>query len=160
MRNVLQRPHIGLWPRRAAADQQHRSARERGVGHGCDRVGDARPGSRHGDTQRAGQFRVGVRHVDGRSFVANVDDADAFARHVIPDRLDVAALEAEDAVDAARFQKARDPGRGGGLVGVEVDEVGHAFDSEYRRLAARTRTANSWTPRTQRMRNCLSRSST
>jgi len=32
-------------------------------------------------------------------------------------------LETEDAVDATRFQKARDPGRGGGFVGIKVDRV-------------------------------------
>ena len=64
---------------------------------------------------------MGVRHVDGGAFVAHVDDADALARHVVPDRLDVAALQAEDAVDAARLEKARDPGRARGFVGIEVD---------------------------------------
>ena len=120
MRDVLQRPHIGLRPRRAAADQQHRRARQRGVGHGGDGVGDARTGGRHGDAEAAGQLGMGVRHVHGRALVAHVDDADALPRDMVPDRLDVAALQAEDAVDAARFEKARDPGGAGERVGVEV----------------------------------------
>jgi len=60
-----------------------------------------------------------------RGFMANVDDADTLARHVIPDRLDVAALKTEDAVNAASLEKARDPGGGGRRVGVEVDDVAH-----------------------------------
>ncbi len=63
---------------------------------------------------------MGVRHVDRRTFVAGVDDADAEPRRMVPDRLDVAALEPEDAVDAARLQETRDPGRTGVGVGVEV----------------------------------------
>ncbi len=127
--NVLQRAHIGLRSRRAAADQQHRCAGERGVRHGGDGVGDAGPGSRHGDAQHASEFGMGVRHMDGRAFVAHVDDADALARHMIPDRLDMAALQAEDAVDAARFEKTRDPGRARGFVGIEVDGA-HVSGSE------------------------------
>ena len=42
VRDVLQRPHVDLGPRRAAADQQHRGARERGVGDRGDGVGHAR----------------------------------------------------------------------------------------------------------------------
>src|SRR5215472_786625 len=79
---------------------------------------------------------MGVCHVDGRAFVADIDDTDTLARHVIPDRLDVAALEAENAIDAAGFEKARDPGRGGGLVGVEIDGGVHV-GSEYRVLSTR-----------------------
>jgi hypothetical protein len=119
--DVLQRAHIGLRARRAAADQQHRRAGERGIGHGGDRIGHARPGGRHGDAERAGQLRMGMRPVDRGALVAHVDDAEAAARHVIPDRLDVAALQAEDAIDAARLEEARDPGRTRGLVGIEVD---------------------------------------
>ena len=63
---------------------------------------------------------MGVRHVDRGAFVAHVDDADALPRDVIPDRLDMAALQAEDAVDAARLEKARDPGRAGLLIRVEI----------------------------------------
>ena len=67
-----------------------------------------------------GQLGMGVRHVHGGAFVAHVDDADAQPGDVIPDRLDVAALQAEDAVDAARLEEARDPRRAGLLVGVEI----------------------------------------
>ena len=42
---------------------------------------------------------------------------------MVPDRLDVAALQAEDAVDAARLQEARDPGGAGVQIGVEVDRA-------------------------------------
>src|SRR5216683_3030095 len=56
---------------------------------------------------------------------ARASDALALAGYVIPDRLDVAALETEDAVNATGFEKARDPGGGSGIVGVEVDGVAH-----------------------------------
>ena len=101
VRNILQRSHIGLRPRGAAADQQHRRAGERGIRHGRHRVGDAGTGGDHGDAEAAGQFGMGVRHVHGGALVAHVDDADALTRDVIPDRLDMAALQSEDAVDAA-----------------------------------------------------------
>ena len=120
MRDVLQRPHIGLRARRASADQQHRRARERGVGHGGDRIGHARPGRHHGDAERAGELGMGMRHVHRGPFVAHVDDANAAARDVIPDRLDMAALQPEDAVDAARREKPRDPGRAGKLIRIQV----------------------------------------
>ena len=66
-----------------------------------------------------------MRHVNRGAFVAHVDDADALARDVVPDRLDVPALQAEDAVDAARFQEPRDPGGAGFRVGVEILNLGH-----------------------------------
>ena len=88
------------------------------------RVGHAGPGRHHGDAELAGQFGVGVRHVDGRDLVANVDDADAELRGMVPDRLDMAALQPEDAVDAARLQETRDPSRAGVVVGVEVIGAG------------------------------------
>jgi hypothetical protein len=42
-----------------------------------------------------------MRHVDGSPFVANVDDANAGTGEMVPDRLDVAALQAEHAIDTA-----------------------------------------------------------
>src|SRR6185437_1222212 len=68
---------------------------------------------------------MGVRHVHGGAFVAHVDDADALTGDMVPDRLDVAALETEDAVDAARLQEFRDPGGAGLRVRVEILNVGH-----------------------------------
>ena len=61
-----------------------------------------------------------VRHVHGRPFVAHVHNADALQRHMVPDRLDVSTLQAEYTVDAARFQKSRDPGSAGQCIGVQV----------------------------------------
>ena len=49
-----------------------------------------------------------MRHVHGGTLVAHVDDAHAKLCQVVPDRLDVAPLQAEDAVDAAALQEARD----------------------------------------------------
>jgi hypothetical protein len=82
MRDVLQRAHVGLRARGAAADQQHGHARQRGVGHPGHAIGDAGAGRHHGNAEAAGQFCVGMGHVDGRALVAHVDDADAApARH-------------------------------------------------------------------------------
>ncbi len=47
-----------------------------------------------------------VRHVHRGAFVAHVDDAHVQLRQLVPDRLDVAALQAEDAVDAAGDEEA------------------------------------------------------
>ena len=113
VRNVLQRSHIGLRARRAAADQQDRHAGERRIGHRGDCVRHARSGGHHGHAELPGQLGMGVRHMDRGAFVAHVDDADALPRDVIPDRLDMPALQPEDPVDAARLEKAGNPRRAG-----------------------------------------------
>ena len=120
VRDVLQRPHVDLRARRAAADQQHWRAGQRSVGDGRHRVRHARPGRDHGDAERACQLRVRVCHVHGRTFVAHVDDADTEPAHVIPDRLYVAALKAEHPVDAARLQEPGDQRRDGARSRPEV----------------------------------------
>ena len=56
---------------------------------------------------------MSVRHVHRGAFIANVDDADTLPGNVVPDRLNVAALKPKNAVDAARLQKAGNPGRAG-----------------------------------------------
>jgi hypothetical protein len=71
------------------------------------------------------QLCVGMRHVHRRAFVAHVDDADSPPREVIPDRLDVPALEAEDPVDPACLEHMSDPGGHAVLVPVQVLSVGH-----------------------------------
>ena len=125
VRDVLERPHVDLRPRRAAADHQHRRPCQRRVRDRRHHVGDARAGRHHRHAQAARQLGVGVRHVDRRPLVPHVDDADAEPGAVVPDRLDVAALEAEDAVDPPRLEELRDPGRAGLRVGVEVHRLAH-----------------------------------
>ena len=125
MRDVLQRAHIGLGPRGAAADQQDRHPRQRRVGHAGDGVGDAGAGSDHRHAEVAGQLGVRLGHVHGGAFVTHVDDTDAAAAEMVPDRLDVAALDAEDAVDATGDEEAGDPGGAAQLVLVQVDGLGH-----------------------------------
>ena len=49
--------------------------------------------------------------MNGGALVAHIDDADARPRNMVPDRLDVTALQTEDAIDAAGFEKFCDPGR-------------------------------------------------
>jgi 2-dehydro-3-deoxyphosphogalactonate aldolase len=48
---------------------------------------------------------------------------------MVPHRLDVPALEAEDAIDAARFEKARNPPGAGLLIGIEVSILSRSFGS-------------------------------
>ena len=120
MRDILQRPHVRLRTRCAAADQQHRRAGERGIGHRGYGVGYARPGRDHGDAEPPRELGMGVRHMHRGAFVTHVDDSDALPGDMIPDRLDVATLQTEDPIDATRLEKTRDPGRAGLLVGVEI----------------------------------------
>ena len=70
-----------------------------------DGVGHAWTRRHHGDAEFARQLGVGMRHVHRRDLVTNIDDADAELRGMIPDRLDVTALKAENPVDAARLQE-------------------------------------------------------
>ena len=51
---------------------------------------------------------MGVGHVHRRAFIAHVDDAHVALRQLIPDRLDMSALEAEHAVDLASDEKLDD----------------------------------------------------
>ena len=121
--NVLQRPHVDLRAGRAAADDEDGRPCKGGVRNRRHGVGDAWARRHHGDGEVAREFGVGVRHVDGGTLVAGVDDLDAKPRRVVPDRLDVAALQAEDPLDPARLQEAGDPGGAGLLVGVEIGDV-------------------------------------
>ena len=66
------------------------------------------PGGHERDPGLPRQLAVGVRHVHRRALVADVDDAHAEPGELVPDRLDVAALEAEHAVHAVVAQEARD----------------------------------------------------
>ena len=47
-------------------------------------------------------------HVHGRAFIAHVDDAHAALRQLIPDRLDMTALEAEHPIHLAGDEKLDD----------------------------------------------------
>ena len=46
---------------------------------------------------------MGMRHMDRGAFVPDINDADAMLRNVVPDRLNMAALKAEDPIDASRL---------------------------------------------------------
>ena len=128
VRNVLERPHVGLRTRGAAADEQDRDAGERGVRHRGHRVGNPGAGCHHGDADAAGELGVRLGHVHGGALVPDIDDTDAGLGREVPDRLDVAALETEDAIDAAGLQRFGDPGGDAQCVAVEVltVEVGGA----------------------------------
>ena len=77
VRNVLQRTHIRLRARRAAADEQDGYAGKRCIRDRCDRVRHAGSGGYHGHAELAGEFGMGVRHMDRGAFVAHVDDLDS-----------------------------------------------------------------------------------
>ena len=88
---------------------------DRGVRDRGDGVRDAGPGGHDRDRRLAGQLGVGVGHVDRGALVADVDDPDPAPRELVPDRLDVTALQAEHPVDPVlgqelRHQAATDPG--------------------------------------------------
>ena len=88
------RPARRARSRRSTAPATRSSSRIRDRGHA---VGDAGAGRDHRNAELARQQRMRVRHVHRRAFVAHVDDAHAVRGEPVPDRLDVAALQAEDA---------------------------------------------------------------
>ena len=53
---------------------------------------------------------MSVRHVDGGTFVAHVDDPNAEPCRMVPNRLNVTPLKPENPVDAASLQELRYPG--------------------------------------------------
>ena len=125
MRNVLQWAHVGLWTRGAAANQQHRRARERSIGHSRDGIGDAWSCGNHGNPEATGELGMGVCHMDGRTLVPDIYDANSLPSDMIPNRLNMTALQTKYAVDAARLQKSGNPGRAGLFVGIQV--LGYRF---------------------------------
>ena len=121
---VLERAHVRLRPRRTAADQENRRAGEVGIGHAGHAIGDAGTGGDEANAGFAGQLGVGLRHMYGGAFVADIDDFNAPAGDEIPDRLDVSALQAEDPGDAATLQAERDIGGDTVIVRIQV-HAGH-----------------------------------
>ena len=61
----------------------------------------------------AGQLGVRVRHVHGGGLVTDVHDGHAETGQLVPDRLDVAALQAEHPPDPSFVQECRDQLRDG-----------------------------------------------
>jgi len=56
----------------------------------------------------------------GCTFVANVDYSDAIAGDMVPNWLDMAALQTKNSIDSALFEEARDPCRATVFAGPEV----------------------------------------
>ncbi len=108
MRNSLQRSEIVLRARGAAADQHHRHTLQLRVGNRGDAIGDAGTGRDHCDADGARQHGMRMRHVHGGPFVAHVDDAHPALTQLVPDRLDMPALQSEYAIDAAGEQEIDD----------------------------------------------------
>ena len=100
LRDVLERAQLELAKRRLPADDEQRRAGLICVGDGGHDVRDPRPRRDDGDPYMAAHARVRVRHVPGSLFVADVDDADLLVDTAVVDRTDMAAVEAEDHLDA------------------------------------------------------------
>src|SRR5579863_2925115 len=79
-----------------------------GIGDTGNRIGHARARRHQCDTQFAGQFGMGLSHVNGGAFVTYVNDADSLRVKSHPDRHDVSAAEGKYALDAALLEEARD----------------------------------------------------
>ena len=122
VQHVLQRATVLLRARRCAGQDQQRRTRGMRVGDPRHRVGHARPGSDQRHANAPTQLTVGMRHIDRGALVAHVDDANAFGIEPHPDRHDVAPAQREHAVNAARFEEARDQC---GAAGVGDDGCGH-----------------------------------
>ncbi len=71
-----------------------------GVGDAGDGVGHAGTGGDQRDADLPGHLRMGLRHVDRRALVADVDDLDALGIEAHEQRHDVAAAQGEDPLDA------------------------------------------------------------
>src|SRR5215467_725938 len=103
MRNVLQWPHIRLRPRGATADQQYGNARKPSIGDCGDGIGDSGPGGHHRNAELPSQLSMRMRHMNGGPLVTHIDYADVLASDVVPDRLNMAALQPENSVNATHF---------------------------------------------------------
>ena len=113
----LQRSAVILKRRRAAADDHDRRTLEIGVRNRRHAIGHARTGRDECDADLATQQRMRGRHVHGSALVPHVDDRRAARGQAVPDRLDVPALQAENARRPPRGDEARDPLRNGGSAG-------------------------------------------
>jgi hypothetical protein len=58
--------------------------------------------------------------MNSRPFVANVDDPNAVSGDMVPNWLEVAALQTENSINSALFEKARNPRRTAVLAGTEI----------------------------------------
>ena len=101
----MQWPEIVLGARGAAADQEHGRALQLGVRHGGDAVGHTRTGGDQDDAELSGERGVRMGHVHGGALIAHVDNAYAPLCQLIPDGLDMTALETEHPVDVAGDEK-------------------------------------------------------
>jgi len=106
--NPLERAHVILSARWTTADEQDWYAFQLGVGNGGHTIGHTRPGGGEHNTELAGKDRVGVRHMDGGTLVAHIDDAHTALGELIPDQLDMAALQTEHPVDTSGNEKVDD----------------------------------------------------
>ncbi len=108
MRQVLQPAHAPLRQRALAADVQHRAFRAEGRGDAGDRIGAARAGGGHDDTELAGLAGIAVGGVGRDLLMPDIDDADAFIDAAVVDVDDMAAAQGEDRVDALGLQRLGD----------------------------------------------------
>ena len=96
---ALQRELLVVDKRTAAADDQHGHAVEVGVRYRGDDVGDSRARRDHGHADAARRARPAVGGVPGGLFVPRVHQPEFVADGSLEDRVQVSAMEGEDAVD-------------------------------------------------------------
>ena len=106
--HILQTAAVLLRTGVAAREHQHGRARNMRVGDAGNGIGHSRASGDQRHAEFAGQFGMRLRHVDGGTLVADVDDADAFRIEPHPDRHDVAAAQREHARDATTLQETCD----------------------------------------------------
>ena len=107
--DALQWPEIVLRHRRAAADQQHRDALELRIRDGGHAVRDTGTRGGHATPSLPVITAWQCAMCTAGAFVAHVEDTHAALREMVPDRLDVSALQAVYAVDTARDEEFDDP---------------------------------------------------
>ena len=106
--HVLQAAAIFLRAGVAAREHQHGRTRNMRVGDAGDGIGHSRASRNQRHAEFTGEFGMRLRHVDGGTLVADIDDADAFRIEPHPDRHDVAAAQREHALDATTLQETCD----------------------------------------------------
>jgi hypothetical protein len=106
--NPLERAQVILGARWTTADEQDWYAFQVRVGNGGHAIGHTWPGGGEHDTELARKNRVGVRHMDGGTLVTHIDDAHTTLGELIPDQLDMAALQTEHPIHTSGNEKVDD----------------------------------------------------
>jgi hypothetical protein len=108
VRHALQWPKIILGAWSATANQEQRHTLQLRIGHCGDAVGHAWTGGDQDDTKLPGERCVSMGHVHGGAFIAHIDDAYPLLHQLIPDWLDMTALETEHPIHLSGNEKLHD----------------------------------------------------